>query len=736
MDLAMTAEGVSPNASLSQDLLHVELNGMASLDEKSMVIDAVGIVEPDVLGTEVAFGFLSFQMASYPKAEMAEQFAKQVDALKAWEAEDGPQMQSIFPAENEETMLPTDAVTVHFNAPLDPSTIKVGETLLLTSNDDEELQNEDVDWYLDGASLVVKKKGGFASGANYGLELTKEITGLPFPAIDEVTENGAKRRFVREQGPGKSISPVTHTVKVPLVDDGVTADSLLNYAGHIDDEKHKPEPFRYPAILTAYPGYPCAEEWIVGVGTEKVGYCKGDVAGDPSEVIIRPQHLPSNRPIRLTFSKPVAVGEGAFLVFEADSNEPVKGELIENGFDISFIPEQPWKPGVLYKYVIETAENGDCSTIICGTNDKPLMTAPLAVQVPAEAPIIETHAFVKSEMFFYGAHKTKTVFQALRNTPTLDTAAVMTYYDDMNEKAQAVIAEQGDEAEFPNSTRLEFVNKGDGIIKTAKLGCYESNNDNFDTWGKCPENHFIHLAGNLNSEIFGPVQWQCLYKKDDGSDKDYCTDATEMDRKAAGVDELTLDTGEALAVGIYPTAILTGSADVFARVSLIPGLELILDWLVDLIAGTDNGWLPSPTGVQVMRMHPMTSLVEPEDNNPLASHPLYKNNPNGLIPGWIRNTSEGPVFESQVDLYLDAPYLSVLDGKGTHNQRNYKLSLDLRGPVEFLGDGRIQIHQRNLNEAAVSVELDDLTLSTKGNINLKIPQGGAYMVYQGEPVKK
>lgn len=734
MDLAMTAEGVSPNASLSQDLLHVELNGMASLDEKSMVIDAVGIVEPDVLGTEVAFGFLSFQMKSYPQSEMGDAFAAQVDALRDWTQESGPKPQSAFPPVGE-TMLPTDAVTIHFDAPLDPSTIQFNDTFFLSSAEDNELSATDIEWYLDGASLVVKKPQGFKSGVSYKLELTTGITGLPYPEIDAVSENASLRRFFLEQGVGKPIEPVTHDFTLALFDDGEVDSNKFTYAGSINDGKHEPNPFRYPTILTAYPGYPCAVSWSVGVGSDKSGYCIGDIDGDQSKVVIRPQHVPSNRPLRLTFSKPVIIGDGAFEVFEDANNKAVKGTLRANGFDVSFIPNEPWKPGVLYKYVLKTAKKDGCNNIICGANGEPLMTAPLAVQVPAEAPIIETGAFVESEMFFYGAHKTKTVLQSLRNTPTLDTAAVMTYYDEMNEKATAVIGEYGEKAEFPNSTQLlfdktesQFFSK---IITDARIGC-------LDNQGPCADKNFIHLAGNLNTEIYGAVKWQCLYKNDDGTDKSYCSEATTVDIEAVQGETPVFDTQEAVAVGIYPTAILAGSADVFAKVGLTGNsfLDGILKILVDGIAGTKDGWLPSPTGVQVMRMHPGEAFVEPGEGNPIASHPLYKNNPNGLIPGWIRNTSEGPVFETQVRLYLDAPYLSVLNGTGSHNQRNYELSLDLRGPVEFLGDGRIQIHQRNLNEEAVKVELGNLTLNTEGRIHLKIPAGGAYMVYQGEPVKK
>lgn len=761
MDVAMTAEGISPNASLSQDLLHVELNGMASLDEKSMVIDAVGIVEPDVLGTEVAFGFLSFQMKSYPQAEMADVFKTQGEDRGDWEQfAVGPAPQSVFPdpgtlyASGEAPgFLSSDAITVHFNGPLDPSSIIPGDTFTLAEQGTL-LAEEDIDWYLDGASFVVKRVGGFKADTEYELEIFgeskpsangNEMRGLPFPKIEEDNEAGPARRYFEtgENGEFAEGKPINFggnvaqnsklTFKTAKFDDGTVSGQDLAYDGHISDEGHQPKPFHYPAILTAYPGYPCAVSWTVGVGSEKAGHCLGDVAGEESKVIIRPQHLPSNRPIRLTFSKPVKVGEGALVVREDASNEKVDGRIIQNGFDVSFIPEKPWKPGVLYKYEVKTAFNGDCDAIICGTNGEPLITAPLAVQVPAEAPINEAPAFVNSEMFFFGAHKTKTVFQALRNTPTLDPAAVMTYHGDMNDKAGQAIAQDGDDTEFPNSTKLEFDHANSQfmqkIIKDAKVGCLE---------GSCPDKNYIHLSGNLNSEIYGPVDYQCLYKDAEGNEAEYCNEPTDIDRAAVGGAEPLLQVGgQALAVGIYPTAILAGSVDVFAEVGLTGSfLDDLIKWLVDIIAGTDQGWLPAPTGVQIMRMHPTTEMVEPEAGNPIANHPLYKNNPNGLIPGWIRNSSEGPVFETRVNLYLDAPYLSVLDGTGSHNQHNYELTLDLRGPVEFLGDGRIVINQRNLNAETVVVELGDLTLDTEGEIHLNIPEGGAYMMYQGEPVKE
>src|SRR5699024_1752272 len=190
-------------------------------------------------------------------------------------------------------------------------------------------------------------------------------------------------------------------------------------------------------------------------------------------------------------------------------------------------------------------------------------TAPLAVEVPAEQPINEAPAFVNSEMFFFGAHTTKTVLQSLRNTPTLDPAAVMTYHTAMDEKAQAAL-ELNPQAEFPNSTKLEFDRAESEflqkIIKDARVGCLDED-------APCLDKNYIHLAGNLDTEVFGAVEYQCLFR--DGEEEEaYCREPTDIDVKAFNGEEPELQYGQALAVGIYPTALLAGSVDVFAKVGL------------------------------------------------------------------------------------------------------------------------------------------------------------------------
>src|SRR5699024_11904498 len=64
--------------------------------------------------------------------------------------------------------------TLFRSKPLDPRTIRYGETLFL-AKDGAELLAEEVHWYMDGASVVVKHVGGFESEAEYQVRLTEEI---------------------------------------------------------------------------------------------------------------------------------------------------------------------------------------------------------------------------------------------------------------------------------------------------------------------------------------------------------------------------------------------------------------------------------------------------------------------------------------------------------------------------------------------------------------------------------
>ena len=54
MDAAMTAAGSIANAALSQNLLDIQVVGLAIVENGVLVMDAVSVVEPEILGLELA----------------------------------------------------------------------------------------------------------------------------------------------------------------------------------------------------------------------------------------------------------------------------------------------------------------------------------------------------------------------------------------------------------------------------------------------------------------------------------------------------------------------------------------------------------------------------------------------------------------------------------------------------------------------------------------------------------
>src|SRR5690606_13965419 len=116
------------------------------------------------------------------------------------------------------------------------------------------------------------------------------------------------------------------------------------------------------------------------------------------------------------------------------------------------------------------------------------------------------------------------------------------------------------------------------------------------------------------------------------------------------------------------------------------------------------------TGPQVMRLR-----YAPDDNG-------ERTRP---IPGWIRTGPTGPVFETSLDLYLDAPYLHPPLGL-SHNLKSYPLDgLSLSGPITFLEDGRMQIEQVSLGGLPINVSI----AGGAASVNLRIPEGGVNLTY-------
>ena len=630
MDVAFDTEVQRANGAFNQTLLQVELVGYAIADTEkgSLIVDAVGVVEPEVLGTETAYGVLSFHMESYPDQENAPEM--EVDMTS-------PELAAWQPGDHVNKQRPGDPIILNFSEPLDPTSVIAGDTLRVTADGNP----VDYEYYLDGVSVVIQPQPMLQYNTDYQVQFTDGIT--------DIAGNPAQ---------GETLSF-----------------TLPTYIGS-----------GHPAIATTtYPGFPCAVDkttWDIANGDH--GICRGGESDD-DHLPVMP--MPAERAIEVQFSQVMleesfqlgeTCGTGTFHVEKvADPGqapqqsgdnyvcqEAVPGELNYNARTVTFIPDQPWEEGATYRYVM-LSENQDFTTANC-TNGTAICTEDLGPFQTAtlEAPTDDMGG-PDMELYFTGAPADNNVFQVLRNLPAYDVNADYVHQDSEPQPQPAA----GDPNEYPvppNSTEL-FVQSTGGLLQEARVGCdYDGAN--------CPADKFLYLTAALDVEVVG-------------------YDAQE----------------DAVRVNIYPTLLQTSSVDVFGRLAL---------------AFFPLGDVTIPTGAQVMRIRYQ------EDGNGNRTQP---------VTGWIRETPDGPVFETRLDLYLSAPYLepAALGLTLAHDLYSYPLSLDLVGDVTFLDDGRLRIEQRN--QAAQSVEVD-ITFRRDGevaaaNMTLGIPPGGVFLNYISAPIK-
>ncbi len=511
MDVSMTAENPEANGGLSQTLMHVELNGMALVNNGRMEIDAVGIVEPTLLGQETAFGLLSFHMKSYEDQENPPQPVPDMTA---------PQLQSMVPVNNANGVAdrarPGDPVVLNFSEPLDLDGLSQ-EGAIGFSRDGAQ---QAFSWELDGATLIVRPEQPLAMGANYQVTVGSGVTDLAGNPLVAVNEN----------------------FQLPTVP-GDTAP---------------------PTVLTSYPGFPCAsdkEHWEIEAGNH--GFCQGgDTADDRNPV----PYLPADRAIRVNFSQDIdpasvifesstACDVGSFRVekvvldpatgkpqrFDDGSTrkyqcaEGVPGRLDVGARSVRFTPDEPWEEGVYYRYILMSVNGtsaqqaNDCSSgeAICSVTGKRLQTALLrAPEDDMGGPNLHLH--------FIGAPARDSVFQPLRNLPTADLNGNGTF--DAGEPGY------GGNGPGVNTTGLVVDDyDGDGILTDPELVC------------DVPEQCDIHVVGALDTEVFGSEVY-----------RDLQTGETVMDP----------ETGEplrAVRVGLYPTMIQASSVTLLVKIiSLIP----------------------------------------------------------------------------------------------------------------------------------------------------------------------
>lgn len=464
MDISMTTANAKANGGLSQDLMHVELVGTSIVQNGAMVIDAVGVVQPKVLGLENAYGTISFHMEGYkdqtnPPAAVAD---TTLPTLQSWE-----------PGNNSAMTRPGDPIILNFSEPLSRASLDESGAITVLADGTP----VSFDKSLDGGSLTIHPSGGLQFGKNYTVQVSTQVTDLAGNPLDK-----------------------TYNL----------AFSLPTYlTGNA----------RSPIVTSLEPGYPCAITTVSrDLANDKEGRCLGGVNNDPSDNygynanedhtytsrplddILPVEHQPANRPISVNFSQDLNASSvrlgtscsdttASFRVEQIDSSgncvAVVPGKLSVGKRQITFRPDQRWAVGQLYRYVLGSVSSGAAcngNDAICSSQNLPLQTALLE-------GYSATSGGPDMEIDFRGAAVTTDVFNPLKNLPTADVNANFAYESGEPGPTSAAPTDH-----LENSTKLIATGQS-GSVTAASVGC--------DGGTTCPEKHYVFVTGALDTEVVG-----------------------------------------------------------------------------------------------------------------------------------------------------------------------------------------------------------------------------------------
>jgi hypothetical protein len=739
MDVAIATSEPRANGAFTQDLLHIELVGLAEVDPQAGVLnlDAMGVVEPNILGQEYGYGMLSFQLQSYkdqtnPPVVPAEPAPL---TLLSWSHGNAEQRPSLG-----------QPIVLFFNRPVSDDTL---ESVILTEITPAATTPVPASVYRDGAALIVRPEqplrrphveDGLLDDVSYELSVGGEINLTETLRFDNFLVGADDWRWAEYSGrdPG---APPTFT----------------------QAEAHGTDPsqilIQAPVLLMAYPGYPCAID-VSGrdIGAGIAGRCDGalrgqytNVMGDrtaPPDDLLPIQTLPANDSIALQVTRDidaesVVLGQ-TFLVEEltaqGDYVGDVGGHISVRGARITFTPDAPWTPGTLYRYVVKS--NGDdlaavnetlCDGTqgVCGVEGMPLQTklydvtiseaaGDLLVQTPADGqaggpdlnvlfrggeatndvwlPLTAKSKDVNANFF----HDRENPLPPLTEEGKTPTSVLVSNYreysveeegvDPTNLVVDPLPQDPGGIKPVPNSAKLLSLTHWvpgsvypGPIINGLSIGCgyqYSVSDTNLQP-RECPENKFTYLHSAL----------------------------------AVKVTDEYVD-GQGIKVLVWPGQILGSSVSVTTLT--LTNLAIEID-----------------AGKQVMRMR--YAKDDPQCVDTLVA-PCRRSKP---IVGYISESPNGPVMNIDVDLYIDAAAmiqgLNALGLGGTllHNMVSIPGSLTLKGDVTFLDDGRIMVDQISQNrlELDFNIESSSSTFARAGTFELIVPEEGAFLRYVGDLAK-
>lgn len=470
MDAAMTAVGDVANGALSQSLLNVVVVGTAIVEKGILKLDAVGFVQPEVLGFEKGKGLFSLHGETYPDLRNVK--VPPMDASL-------PSLQTItHDRDHWGSIRPGDPVIVNFTKPISPESINEPGAVTLWKDGENLTALGKAPMRMDGASLVIEGTE-VTHNSSYKLELNNEL-------IKDLQGNPLDKFYSLDILPSRMVLP---------------ENSYSN--------------LRSPMVTNMYPGMTCAltdqnvsESLNVSQWTN--GRCVGGRADDLLYVV--PNIAPAER-IRVVFSReidPLTVNEKTFFVESRLKSggewKSVSGTIKKWPERLEFYPNRPWVPEYVYRQTLKS--NGDVSTsrancgedAICSKDGAPLRTQLIA---PNRGSMGDHRGGGADITNYFVVNDVERIYASLRLLPTVDVNANLLLDGEAQQGVSSGEKDGGAEEKAKwvdnelivptNHLQLELSGMK-GVLTAANVGC----NIGVD----CPENRFAYVAqGGLNAVV-------------------------------------------------------------------------------------------------------------------------------------------------------------------------------------------------------------------------------------------
>lgn len=759
MDVAVSAANPTANGDFTQDVLHVEVNGIARfLPNNKLEIDAIGVVELKILGVDNAIGVLNLKLLSNLETPGPLAPNKVTPFIQSWVPGATVNLDETQGIALEfgggDLIRPGDALAVNFGSIMDANSARLPNAVRVFKGDTAGTVTTlvpDTAARFDGATLVIN--AALEHGKFYRIDLDptqiKDLAGCPLARM------------------GDDCAPVPA---------GSSAIDLNSLTFSIPKLVATPSSVRPPVALSVYPGYPCpiaegSRELVGPQSAWRQGRCRG---GKTSDDRLPMPVIEQSRDIRVVFSQSIAPqsvslatqcnGAASVRVERVDTAGNclgvVPGKLNIKPRELQFTPNQSWQVGQLYRYVLGSNNNMSSSAAnclgqqaICGTNGFPLQTQLISQNF---ADVAEPRrGGPPIEIFFVGGVDKAGANVALRVLPVTDVNANFTFEpgttpnngENWARKTDGTPCNPGTVAEanndatpgtciMPNGALLQ-PNTVDGpsfggAATSFALGCRSGTQAEGQPQGaNCQGNQFLLITAALGAKLGELVP-------DTASDR---------------VNDFKVK------VEIDPTIAVTVGADVYATLGVTPQASPITEALFSVICGVPFLGGPICQGVDlganlVNGLLPIT-VPQPLKTGPLIFRIRYPDDSGSPLLGFIRsvpNPKKGqpgeadtiPELEATLNLYTDIPELNATASVfgieaipiNTDAKSNTDLSaktpqmrpdsfnstdctgasgadrgsgaLVFTGRVNFLPDGRLTVSLKNKEPVKLTVCLDAL----------------------------